>query len=122
DLKVRDLVLRAAKKIEGKFAGQPAVEAEIRSTLGWTLYDIGRADLAIPQYLRLRELCTAKLGPDHPNTLRSMSNLANCYLDAGRTQDALKLFEETLRLRKAKLGPDQADTLWTMNNLANSYA
>jgi tRNA A-37 threonylcarbamoyl transferase component Bud32 len=46
DLKVRDLVLRAARKVEGKFKDQPLVEAEIRSTLGWTLREIGRADLA----------------------------------------------------------------------------
>src|SRR5438128_1610232 len=59
DLKVRDLVLRAARKIEGKFAAQPLVEAEIRSTLGWTLEEIGRADLAIPQFFRVRELYTA---------------------------------------------------------------
>ena len=30
DLKVRDLVLRAVQKIEGKFQDQPLVEAEIR--------------------------------------------------------------------------------------------
>jgi tetratricopeptide (TPR) repeat protein len=65
--------------------------------------------------------CTGKLSPDHPDTLRSMNNLAGSYLAAGRTQEAVKLYEETLQLIKAKLGPDHPDTLTSMNNLAGSY-
>jgi tetratricopeptide (TPR) repeat protein len=63
----------------------------------------------------------AKLGPDHPDTLASMSAVANSYEAVGRTKEALTLNEETFRLRKAKLGPDHPDTLGSMNNLANSY-
>ena len=51
-------------------------------------------------------ICTKQLGPDHPDTLSSMNNLALSYSDLGRHADALKLREETLALRKAKLGPD----------------
>ena len=56
----------------------------------------------------------AKLGPDHPDTLTSMNNLANSYAALGRHAEALKLREETLALRKAKLGPDHPDTLRSM--------
>jgi tetratricopeptide (TPR) repeat protein len=64
----------------------------------------------------------AKLGPDHPDTLKSMNNLANCYFNAGRNQEALKLHEETLKLRKDILGAHDPKTLESMNNLAISYA
>ena len=63
----------------------------------------------------------AKLGPDHPDTLTSMNNLALAYQAAGKLDLALPLFEETLKLRKAKLGPDHPDTLRSMNNLASAY-
>ena len=64
----------------------------------------------------------AKLGPDHPDTLFSMNNLATgCIEDAGKLDLALPLFEETLKLMKAKLGPDHPDTLACMSNLANAY-
>ena len=53
----------------------------------------------------------AKLGPDHPDTLSSMNNLATSYPDAGQHDRAMKLYEETLALRRAKLGPDHPDTL-----------
>ena len=59
-----------------------------------------------------------QLGPDHPDTLTSMNNLAVSYAALGRYPDALKLHEETLALRQAKLGPDHPDTLTSMNNLA----
>ena len=64
----------------------------------------------------------SKLGPDHPNTLSSMNNLAASYDAAGQTDRAMKLYEETLALQKAKLGPDHPDTLASMSNLAESYA
>ena len=61
----------------------------------------------------------AKLGPDHPDTLASMNNLATATPTwAGpRGPEAP---EETLGLRKAKLGPDHPDTLTSMNNLAEA--
>jgi len=120
-LKVRDLVLRAAQKIEGKFKDQPLVEAEIRWTLGWTLDEIGRPDLALPQFLRVRELYTAHRGPDHDDTLESMTRAAHCYAALGKHTEAFKLREETLRIRYAKLGPDDPLTLVSRINLANSY-
>jgi len=64
----------------------------------------------------------AKLGPDHPDTLQSMHNLAIGLRDQGRYADAIELNEATLALRKARLGPDRPDTLWTMANLAVCYA
>jgi len=72
----------------------------------------------LEETLRLRK---AKLGPDHPDTLNSMNNLAGGYQAAGQLDKALPLYEETLKLKKAKLGPDHPDTLTSMNNLAAGY-
>jgi eukaryotic-like serine/threonine-protein kinase len=120
-LKVRDLVIRAAKRIEGKFQDQPLIEAEIRSTLGKTLSDFGEYQKALPQFERVIAIDKAKHGPDHADTLSSMHKLAWCYKNLGRHADALKLNEETLTLQKAKLGPDHPDTLASMNGLAVTY-
>jgi len=62
------------------------------------------------------------LGPDDPDTLKSMNNLSLSYEALGRHADALKLREETLALQKGKLGTDHPDTLTSKMNLANSYA
>jgi serine/threonine protein kinase/tetratricopeptide (TPR) repeat protein len=53
----------------------------------------------------------ATLGPDHPDTLRSMHQVAYDYWALGRHADALALCDETLTLRTAKPGPDHPLTL-----------
>jgi tetratricopeptide (TPR) repeat protein len=61
------------------------------------------------------------LGPEHPDTLATMNNLAISYVNAGRRDEALKLREETLALRRKVSGPEHPDTLSAMQNLAISY-
>jgi len=121
DLKLRDVIIRATRTIEGKFANQPLVEAEIRASLGHTLNSMGRPDLAIPQLTRARELIALRFGPDDPNALRCATNLAVSYSNLRQSAKALKLREEILLLQRAKLGPDHPDTFTSQNNLASSY-
>src|SRR5262249_25148929 len=64
----------------------------------------------------------AKLGPDHPDTLASMFNLALSYDALGRHADALQVREETLARVKATLGPDHPETLRVMWVVAESLS
>ena len=61
-------------------------------------------------------------GSEHPDTLRTMNNLANNYSDLGRKQEAMKLRQTTLEARQWTLGSEHSDTLYTMNSLAISYS
>ncbi len=61
------------------------------------------------------------LGPEHPETISAMHNLANYYQIAGRRDEALKLREEVLTLRRKVNGPEHPDTLKALVNLADSY-
>ncbi|KAH8826714.1 hypothetical protein DL96DRAFT_1528423 [Flagelloscypha sp. PMI_526] len=62
-----------------------------------------------------------KLGPEHPQTLMCMSELAFSYIDLGEYQESLKLNEEVLQLQKRVLGYKHPNTLETMSNLALSH-
>ncbi|MFQ3650699.1 MAG: serine/threonine-protein kinase [Gemmataceae bacterium] len=86
-----------------------------------TLKKKGANEQALPLLEETLKLTKAKLGPDHPNTLASMNNLAAGYHAAGQQAKALPLLEETLKLTKAKLGPDHPSTLTTMGNLGKVY-
>lgn len=55
-------------------------------------------------------------GPDHPDTLGTVQNLANIYRDKGRYDDAEELYKRALAGREEQLGPDHPDTLRTVNN------
>jgi tetratricopeptide (TPR) repeat protein len=121
EVKLRDVVKRAGKAIEGKFTNQPQVEAELRSTLGITLLSMGQFDLALPHLERLRTLCMALYGSDHPDTLASLVALSNCYDELSRHAEALKLREQIKAHYLATHGPDHAETLMAMLHMANSY-
>ena len=64
----------------------------------------GKLDQALPLFEETLALMKAKLGPDHPDTLTSMNNLA--WLPGRREAgQALPLFEETLALTKPSSAP-----------------
>ncbi len=62
------------------------------------------------------------LGPDDPNTLSAINNLALAYEGAGRLPEAIALLERVRDVSIAKLGPDHVDTLTALANLAAFYA
>ena len=45
-----------------------------------------------------------KPGTDHPDTLKSMNNLAFMWKGTGRETEAIRLMEECIQLRKRVLG------------------
>jgi serine/threonine protein kinase/Flp pilus assembly protein TadD len=63
----------------------------------------------------------AKLGPDHPDTLKAMTDLARLYEKIGRDTDAVKLWEEAVKRKKARPGVDGDDLVGTMRGLAFCY-
>jgi tetratricopeptide (TPR) repeat protein len=118
---LRKAIESALPYVDKSFPNQPLIEARLRQTLGMSFLALGDARTAAEQELAARALYARHRGPDHPDTLASMNNLAASYEGLGRYAEALRLYEETLALRKAKLGPDHPDTLASMSNLANSY-
>ena len=94
--------------------------AALLATTLWNATDLGMPQLA----LTLTDSVTRAgdtLGPDHPSTLPSRSNLAGAYCDAGRLDDAIALYEQTLKDFEGLLGPDHPYTLQARNNLAYAY-
>jgi serine/threonine protein kinase len=122
DATIRAALDAAESGIAKGFADKPTVEASIRATLGKTYWYLGEFALAIRQAERAGALLRQALGPDHPDTLTAMSNLANIYRNAGQLAEAVRLNEESLKGLKAQLGPDDPRTLAAMNDLANSYS
>jgi eukaryotic-like serine/threonine-protein kinase len=112
---------KAVAQLEGESIGDPLVVASMQLKFGYSLLGLGEPGKAIVLLEKARATYQAKLGPEHPDTLRCMNNLAQAYQAAGKLDLALPLFEETLKFRKAKLGPEHPDTLASMNNVASAY-
>jgi serine/threonine protein kinase/tetratricopeptide (TPR) repeat protein len=123
----REVTLRRAVEaslpfVSKSFADQPLIEARLRVTLGDSFRLLGEPRIAVEQYQKARAIYSARLGPDHPDTLMSMHGLASAWEGLGKYQEAFALRQETLKLRQQKLGPDHPDTLETMSSLAGSYS
>ena len=88
------------------------LEAALLRLRLWALHHLGELGDSIPQAIAVGEPLLADaerlLGPDHPDTLTSRTNLANAYQAAGRAAEAIPLHEQTLADRGAGAGPGRS--------------
>jgi len=61
------------------------------------------------------------LGPEHPDTVWRMNDLANNYSAQGKYAQAEALYNQTLEFRRRQLGPEHPDTLSTLGEMASMY-
>jgi serine/threonine protein kinase/tetratricopeptide (TPR) repeat protein len=119
DATIRAALDKAEPQIAKEFAGQPLVEANIRHTLAQTYSHLAEQNLAARQQERALALYRQELGPEHPDTMGAMNNLAIMLIQQGRSEAARALFEEVVQLQQSVLGLEDPRTLQSMNNLAN---
>lgn len=84
-------------------------------------HDDGRWAEAEKLYARCMDLRTIGLGPEHPDTLNSIANLALTYRDQGKWLKAEGLQTLVMKARERVLGADQPDTLTTMSDIVWTY-
>jgi len=63
------------------------------------------------------ELSEKVLGPEHPDTLASMNNLALVLDSQGKYEAAEEMQRQAIELKEKVLGPEHPDTLASMDNL-----
>jgi tetratricopeptide (TPR) repeat protein len=100
-------VLRQAEQ-EIDQLDQPLLQEELLAVIGKTYVNLKLPE-AIRVYEKVVKFRTKRLGPDHPDTLFGIHNLAVAYQADGQLKKALPLYEETLEKQKAQLGPDHPD-------------
>jgi serine/threonine-protein kinase len=98
-------------------AGDDLVRADADNTLGNLFSQLGRYQEALPRHQRALALREKTLGPEHPHTSLSLSNLGRVLHELGRYEEALRLHERALAQREKALGPDHPLHLLSLNNL-----
>ncbi|RCG25393.1 tetratricopeptide repeat protein [Sphaerisporangium album] len=101
-----------------KLAKDDAHTQLIMNYLAMTLHGLGRLEEARDLYDEIVPLRTAKLGPDHPDTLKAMNDLGGVMMDLeaglGRAQE---LYEHVLAVYTRVLGERHISTIIATNNL-----
>ena len=100
DVTMREVLDVAAERIDesskagGRFAGEPLVEAQIRSTLGDTYMELGEYAAAETQVKRALELRRTALGNEDDATVRMMSTLGLIHWRQSRLDEATPLVQD----------------------------
>ena len=61
------------------------------------------------------------LGPEHPDTLTSMENLASTYRYQSRWNEAEQLWDQVMKMSKKLFGPEHPDMINSMADLTSIY-
>ena len=94
-------------------------QASIAINTAWYLSCVGEYELAgniNRNALKARETV---LGPEHPHTLTSFSNLGSVLKRQGKYDEAEAMHRRALAGREAVLGPEHPDTLTSVSNLGS---
>jgi tetratricopeptide (TPR) repeat protein len=93
-------------------------QAALQFCVSWYLQTKGDFILAEPIARASSVLRETVLGKEHPDTLRSMNNLAGLLYRQGKYKEAEKMNRQTLELTETVLGKNHPNTLISMSNLA----
>ncbi|MGI8961320.1 MAG: tetratricopeptide repeat protein [Bryobacteraceae bacterium] len=116
----REILDKASTDVRAGLANDPELQAEMMEVMGTVYFNLGLYSQAHPLLARAVEVRTHVLGPEHPDTLKSINNLGTTLDEEGHYAEAERFHRQLLDIRRRTLGPDDADTLASMNNVANS--
>lgn len=118
---LRQLLDRAATKLNARKDLPPEIEADLRWMIGVNYRAQGEAALALPYLEHCLTLRTESLGAKDPQTLNAQNSLAVAYRNAGKYEQAIALHEENVKLSQEVHGADNPHTITRMGNLAATY-
>ena len=112
---------KARVRVETEFKEDRLLQAKLLGAIGGTYGGLGLANESAELGKRAYDIFCGALGPEHPDTLGAMYNMACSYWRLGRIDESIPLFEATLRLCRKVWGEDDPDTLLVMANLGTNY-
>ena len=114
----REILDKASKDINGGLSKDPEVQAQMMNLMAGVYDNLGLYPQAQSLYTNALEIRKRVLGPQNPDTLRSMHGLCRPLREQGKYAEAEKLQRETLDIQRRVLGPEDPDTLASEGELA----
>jgi len=109
DMTVVEMLDRESGQIADAFAGSPASEASVRSTIGNVYLSLGRHDRAEPHLRRAVELHEAVWGDASADTDRARRDLAVLLSETDRAEEAMPIFREIVNRQRAEGRADDVE-------------
>jgi tetratricopeptide (TPR) repeat protein len=100
---------------------QPETLAQVQDAIGSFHDSQGQYEKALALRESALAILESALGPDHPDTVTALSNLAYAYWRLGRHSEALPVEQRVLQINETALGPGHPSTAISLDNLAATY-
>jgi non-specific serine/threonine protein kinase/serine/threonine-protein kinase len=120
NITAREVLDKASKDIDTGLSGDPELQAQLMGVMGNVYRNLGLYSRAEPLLERAVDIQSRVLGPERPDTLRTITTLAWTLQQEGRFTEAEKLLRETLDIQRRVLGSEHLDTLRTITTLAST--
>jgi eukaryotic-like serine/threonine-protein kinase len=118
----REILDNASKEIGTGLSKDPGLQAQMMHVMGKAYMMLGLQTQAQALFDHSIEVGSGSLGPDNPETLRTMRDLSWTLFQQGRLAEAEDLERRLLERQRRVLGPDNPDTLGTMGQLATTLS
>jgi serine/threonine protein kinase len=118
DLTAREILDKASQQIDTEMAKDPEDEARMMFVMSQAYDSLGLFSKAHDLLTRELELQRRVLGPDDPQTLTTLSQVAVVLTEEGNYPEAEKLQRQALGVRTRVLGSQHPDTIASMARLA----
>ena len=122
DTTIRQAIETALPYVESSFQDQPLVKARLLATIGISFNYLGEYEIAEKLMKNALTVLSDQLGPDDPNTIKMMHQLAHNYDCSGRYDEALQLRQAVYDRQNALLGPESTETARALAGLGKSFA
>ncbi len=120
DVKVIDLLDRAAGTADARYAGKDDLRATVHATLRNAYMKVGQREQALGQARIAYDLLRAGAPEDDPGVLSAAGDLGLMLHEAGQEAEAEKQLRPLLRTQRKVLGPNDTNTLSTALALAQT--
>jgi serine/threonine protein kinase len=114
----REILDKASKDIHAGLAKDPEVQAQMMHLMGGVYDNLGLYPQAQSLFADAVEIRKRVLGPENPDTLKSMHGLCRPLREQGQYAEAEKLQRDTLDVERRVLGNENPDTLASVAELA----
>ncbi len=121
DVSLTDLLDAASASVDERVFEHPEVEAEIRHTIARTYFELGQAEVALPNSEKAASIALSAYGPDHHETHRMYNTAGHIHRSMGRLDAAAPYYEHVLASRRSNPDTEPGLMVVAMSNLAGLY-
>src|SRR5262249_38722307 len=115
----REILDKASNDIKTGMAKDANAQAQMMQVMGEVYLNLGLYSRAMDLEQQSLDIRRRVLGPENPDTLASMDDLAGALKECGQYAEAAKMFRQEIDISRRVLGPENPQTLNAMNYLAD---